>query len=122
MWFPGGIVLGSLLSQFVPQFGGFWAEWQTLMWVTMIPTIIYAILFLGKEFPKPHPDLDLSISKNVKAMLAPTFIFLFVAMTLTAISEFGPQQWVGVILAKSGAHPMLILDRKSVVSGKGGSV
>src|SRR3546814_12935794 len=79
MWFPGGIVLGSLLSQFVPQLGGFWAEWQTLMWVTMIPTIIYAILFLGKEFPKPHPDLDLSISKNVKAMLTPTFIFLFVA-------------------------------------------
>ncbi|HEY9559366.1 MAG TPA: MFS transporter [Anseongella sp.] len=109
MWFPGGIVLGSLLSQFVPQLGGFWAEWQTLMWVTMIPTIIYAILFLGKEFPKPHPDLDLSISKNVKAMLTPTFIFLFVAMTLTAISEFGPQQWVGVIMANSGAHPMLIL-------------
>src|SRR3546814_19080423 len=42
-------------------------------------------------------------------MLTPTFIFLFVAMTLTAISEFGPQQWVGVIMANSGAHPMLIL-------------
>jgi MFS family permease len=30
-------------------------------------------------------------------------------MTLTAISEFGPQQWVGPILAKAGASPMLIL-------------
>jgi len=28
---------------------------------------------------------------------------------LTAISEFGPQQWVGLILAKSVAQPMLIL-------------
>ena len=30
-------------------------------------------------------------------------------MTLTAISEFGPQQWVGLILSKSGAQPMIIL-------------
>ena len=30
-------------------------------------------------------------------------------MALTAITEFGPQQWVGLILSKSGAQPMLIL-------------
>jgi hypothetical protein len=30
-------------------------------------------------------------------------------MALTAITEFGPQQWVGLIMAKSGAQPMLIL-------------
>ena len=30
-------------------------------------------------------------------------------MALTAITEFGPQQWVGLILAKSGAQPMIIL-------------
>ena len=34
---------------------------------------------------------------------------MFVCMALTAITEFGPQQWVGLILAKSGAQPMLIL-------------
>jgi MFS family permease len=34
---------------------------------------------------------------------------MFVCMALTAISEFGPQQWVGLILSKSGAQPMLIL-------------
>ena len=30
-------------------------------------------------------------------------------MALTAISEFGPQQWTSIILSKSGADPMLIL-------------
>ena len=30
-------------------------------------------------------------------------------MALTAISEFGPNQWVGLILAKSGANPYLVL-------------
>jgi fucose permease len=42
-------------------------------------------------------------------MLSPLFIFMMACMSLTAISEFGPQQWVGLILAKSGAQPMLIL-------------
>ena len=30
-------------------------------------------------------------------------------MTLTAISEFGPTQWAQLVLAKSGAEPMVIL-------------
>ncbi len=30
-------------------------------------------------------------------------------MALTAISEFGPQQWTSLILSSSGAHPMVIL-------------
>lgn len=109
MWFPGGIVIGSLISQFVPQMGGFWTEWQTLMWVTMIPTVIYAVLFLGKTFPKPHVEGVTSLAKNLRAMVTPTFLFLFVAMSLTAISEFGPQQWVGIIMSSSGASPMIIL-------------
>ena len=32
-----------------------------------------------------------------------------VCMTLTAISEFGPTQWAQLVLAKSGAEPMVIL-------------
>ncbi|HRN57069.1 MAG TPA: MFS transporter [Agriterribacter sp.] len=106
MWFPGGIVLGSLISKFMTDAN---LGWQAQMWVTMIPTVIYAILFFGKTFPKPKLQGATSIAQNLKAMATPTFIFLFVCMSLTAISEFGPQQWVGLIMSKSGASPMLIL-------------
>jgi predicted MFS family arabinose efflux permease len=106
MWFPGGIVVGSLISKFMTDAN---MGWEAQMWVTMIPTIIYAILFFGKTFPKPHVEGVTSISKNFQAMLSPTFIFLFICMALTAITEFGPQQWVGLIMSKSGASPMLIL-------------
>src|SRR5690606_9192048 len=75
----------------------------------MIPTILYAILFFGKAFPEPKEEQAASLSNNVKAMFSPTFIFLFCCMALTAISEFGPQQWVGIIMANSGASPMLVL-------------
>lgn len=109
MWFPGGILLGALLSKFMTDFGGTLAAWQTQMWVLMIPTVIYAVLFFGKTFPKPKVEGVTSLSQNFKAMASPVFLFLFFAMALTAISEFGPQQWVNIVLSSSGAEPMLIL-------------
>lgn len=108
MWFPGGIVIGSLISEVMGK-NNLNLGWQAQMWVTMVPTIIYFVLFFGKAFPIPKVQGSTSIAGNLKAMATPTYIFLFVCMALTAISEFGPQQWVGLILSKSGAKPMLIL-------------
>jgi MFS family permease len=106
MWFPGGILVGSLISFFMTKMG---MSWQAQMWVTMVPTIIYVILFFGKTFPKPQLEEANSLKLNVKAMLSPVYIFLFFCMALTAISEFGPGQWVSVVLSSSGAEPMIIL-------------
>lgn len=106
MWFPGGILIGSLISKFMTDWG---FSWQAQMWVTLIPAIIYAILFFGKTFPTPRTEESTSLSANFKAMLTPIYIFLFICMALTAISEFGPNQWVNVILSSSGADAMLIL-------------
>ncbi|WP_285057628.1 MFS transporter [Pedobacter ginsengisoli] len=106
MWFPGGIVLGSLISKFMTDAG---ASWQTQIWILMIPTVAYAILFYGKTFPKAHVEGVTSISKNFKAMLSPLYIFIFCCMAMTAITEFGPNQWVAVVLSSSGADAMLVL-------------
>lgn len=106
MWFPGGIVIGALVSKFMTDAS---IGWETQIWVILIPTLIYAYLFFGKTWPKAKTQEATSLSGNVKAMISPLFIFMMVCMALTAISEFGPQQWVGLILAKSGAQPMLIL-------------
>ncbi|MCF0053435.1 MFS transporter [Dyadobacter chenwenxiniae] len=106
MWFPGGIVVGSLISKFMTDAN---LGWQAQIWVIMIPAVIYAFLFWGQAFPRPHVAGVTSIGENVKAMASPLFIFIFLCMALTAISEFGPQQWTGLIMSKSGASPMLIL-------------
>ena len=105
MWFPGGIVVGSLVSKFMTDAN---MQWQAQIWVILIPTIIYAVLFYGQSFPKARVG-DNSVLANFKAMLNPLYLFMAACMALTAISEFGPQQWVGPILAKAGASPMLIL-------------
>ena len=106
MWFPGGIVLGSLLSKFMTDAN---LGWQAQIWLILIPTLIYAYLFWGQEFPKPKTEGATSISKNFQAMATPLYIFMFACMAITAITEFGPQQWTGLIMSKSGASPMLIL-------------
>ena len=106
MWFPGGIVIGSLISKFMTD-GGF--SWESQVWVIIIPTLVYAYLFFGQTWPKAKIEEASNLASNFKAMLSPLFIFMACCMALTAISEFGPQQWVGLILAKSGAEPMLVL-------------
>lgn len=106
MWFPGGIVIGALVSKFMTDSG---FGWQAQMWVIMIPTIAYAVLFFGKAFPKPTVEGVTSLASNVKALFSPVFIFLFICMALTAITEFGPQQWVNIVMSESGASGMLIL-------------
>lgn len=106
MWFPGGIVIGSIVSKIMTDTG---FNWQSQIWVIMIPTLIYAYLFFGKKWPKPSSLKKISLIVNLKTMMTPLFLFMVICMTFTSITEFGPQQWVGLILAKSGAEPMLIL-------------
>lgn len=106
MWFPGGIFVGAIISYIMTNMG---FGWEAQMWITMVPTVIYAVLFYGKAFPQPKVEGATSLGQNLRAMISPTFIFLFLAMSLTAISEFGPQQWVNVVMSASGASGMLIL-------------
>jgi len=106
MWFPGGIVIGSLISKFMTEAS---IGWETQIWMILIPTLIYGYLFLGQKWPKAQVQEAATLKGNIKAMFSPLFLFMIVCMALTAISEFGPQQWVGLILAKSGAQPMIIL-------------
>jgi MFS family permease len=111
MWFPGGIFLGSIISYFMTSAG---MSWQTQIWIIMLPTIAYPIFFWGQKFPEPPAAIS-KISGNLKAMFdirtssSWMFIFICFCMTLTAISEFGPGQWASLVLAKSGAEPMLIV-------------
>ncbi|MEM9886317.1 MAG: MFS transporter [Bacteroidota bacterium] len=104
MWFPGGIVLGSLISLAMQGMG-----WQAQVTVILIPTVIYAYLFWNVSWPSARTEEQADLSSNFSAMLSPLFIFMLVCMGLTAMSEFAPNQWVSVTLVESGAQPMVLL-------------
>ena len=106
MWFPGGIVLGSLISYVMTEMN---MGWQMQIWIILVPTLIYAFLFFRQTFPKPRVQEAKTLKGNLKGMASPIFVFIAICMALTAITEFVPTQWVQLVLSKSGAEPMLIL-------------
>lgn len=106
MWFPGGIVIGTLVSKFMTDAG---LGWQLQIGSILLPAVVYAFMFLGQQFPASKVEGAASTGENLKAMVSPLYLFMLACMALTAISEFGPEQWVGPILGKAGASPMLIL-------------
>ena len=105
VWFPGGIVIGALASSAMTSFGFNW-QWQVAL--ILIPTAIYGAMMLTAQFPKFDAQKN-STSSNVKNLLSPLYVFLIICMTLTAVTEFGTQQWIEQILGSSGASPMVIL-------------
>ncbi|WP_049722481.1 MFS transporter [Gilvimarinus polysaccharolyticus] len=105
VWFPGGIVIGSLVSLGMSKMGFGW-QWQIA--IMLIPTAIYGYLVFVEKFPVLI-HTETSTVNNIKALISPLFIFMVICMSVTAISEFGPQQWVEKTLGSSGVHPMVIL-------------
>lgn len=106
VWFPGGIFLGALISQFLSGAG---MSWQVQVGIMLIPTLVYAYLFWGQKFPEAEAAGQAKFSDNLRGMLNPLYLFMLLCMVLTANTELSTQQWVGILLKSSGAQPMIIL-------------
>lgn len=108
VWFPGGIFLGALISQFLgPQ--NLNLGWQVQIAVMLIPMVIYGYLFMGQTFPGRDTSGQASVVDNLKGIFSPLYIFMIFCMVLTANTELSTQQWVEALLGKAGAQPMLVL-------------
>jgi MFS family permease len=104
VWFPGGIVIGSLIAFFL----GDMMSWQMLIATMLVPTAIYGVLILGQSFPKGE-NIVSNTGENIKGILTPLFIVMALIMTMTATTEFGATQWVERILGNAGANAMILL-------------
>jgi len=105
VWFPGGIVIGALISKTMTEMS---FSWQAQIAIMLIPTVVYGYLIFSQKFPETE-NIDTSTGNNIKALFSPLFLFMAFCMTLTATSELGTQQWIERILGASGASPMLIM-------------
>lgn len=109
VWFPGGIVIGSLIGSFFGDALG----WQGLIATMFLPAVLYLVLILGQKFPKAQ-NISGDTGANIAGLINPLFIFIVLCMTMTAATEFSTTQWVEKILGASGANPLLVL---ALVSG-----
>ena len=107
LWFPGGIVIGSLVAF---SFGKLGLSWQVMMAVMLLPTIWYAWQMERMEFPVTERVANkVSDSDMYKALLNPLYIIITIAMLGTATSELFINQYVDVLLKSVCDNAILIL-------------
>ena len=108
VWFPGGIVIGSIVGWLVMDVMGL--SWHIMVGILFIPLIAYAVLFLGQKFPvTERVQMGVSSKKMYSSLANPLFIFMVIAMMLTAASELGTTQRIESLLKTSGSNPLLVL-------------
>ncbi|WP_215226413.1 MFS transporter [Echinicola shivajiensis] len=108
VWFPGGIVIGSLIGYFMMDMLGL--PWQALVAVLFIPLVLYGILFMGKDLPKTERvAMGVSNKQMWKAVVSPLFLLMGFCMLLTASTELGTNQRIESLLSETGVSGILIL-------------
>lgn len=119
VWFPGGIVIGSLLALLIQHIGaenGLVSTWQFEITVMLPVALVYGLLIFRLEWPSTgQADVPANrTADNIRALFTPLFIITCLLMTVTATVELGTQQWVGPLLSASGAQPLVVL---AIVTG-----
>jgi len=109
VWFPGGIVIGSILAYLIVDIMGM--SWMVLVGTLFIPLIIYIFLFRGQEFPATEwVSSGVTYQDMLKACFAnPLFWFIGFCMLLTASTELATTQRISSLLEETVSNPILIL-------------
>lgn len=119
LWFPGGIVIGTLLVFLFDKMG---IGWQVQMAVMIIPTLLYLYLFSKLKFPVTERVASgVSTGEMYKALLNPLFIIMIILMFGTAITELFTGQWIDVLLKNVTDNAILLLTIETgiMVIGRG---
>jgi MFS family permease len=120
LWFPGGIVVGTFISFIMGKAA---LGWQLQMATMVIPTLLYGYLFFKLDFPlTERVSSGVSTKEMYKAVLGPLFIFMFICMFGTAITELFTNQWVGVLLQNVTKSAILVLSLVAAVQVLGRSL
>jgi len=76
LWFPGGIVIGSLLVYFLSKVG---VSWQIQVGLMLIPTVLYGYLFSKLEFPVTERVASgVSTKEMYASLINPLFFFMII--------------------------------------------
>jgi MFS family permease len=98
-WWPGGLILGGLLSLALGA-GGF--GWQIKLSMTLIPATAFGLVCLGTKFPPTERMASgISAGEMFRELLKPMFLVWFCSMFLTAATELAPGRWVDLALTQT---------------------
>lgn len=104
VWFPGGIVIGSLLSALIID--SINLPWQALVGVLFIPLAIYGYLFFGQKIPETERVASgvsyKEMMRNIGAPYTITLAVIFMILVATTPS-------IATIVTASYITPLIIV-------------
>jgi MFS family permease len=107
LWFPGGIVIGTLIVLLLNTLEIGW-QWQVA--IMIIPTLVYGYLFSSLKFPVTERVASgYSTTDMYKAVLSPLFIVMLICIFGTPVTELFTGQWIDVLLKNLTNNAILIL-------------
>ncbi|MFD0749328.1 MFS transporter [Mucilaginibacter calamicampi] len=107
LWFPSGIVIGTVIAFALNKAG---IGWQVQVGTMLIPTIYYGYLFSKLDFPVTERVASgVSYGGMIAAVANPLFIVMFILMFGTAITELFTGQWINVLLKNVTDNALLLL-------------
>jgi MFS family permease len=108
VWFPGGIVIGSVVGYVMMDVMGL--SWEIMTGSLFIPLVAYGFMFWGQTFPETERvEMGVSTGDMWKSVATPLFLFMGFTMLLTAATELGTNQRIESLLKTSGANALLVL-------------
>lgn len=111
LWFPGGIVIGTLLVFGLNKILGdaYWVS-QLEVGLMILPTLLYGYLFSKLELPVTERVASgISSADMYKSLLNPLFILMILLMFGTAITELFTGQWIDILLKNVSDNALLLL-------------
>lgn len=102
VWFPGGIVIGSLV---VLAFNYMGLGWQAQIGVMIIPTLIYGYLVFGQEFPDEPAGGKIDWAK----LFPPIYIFIILAFILVGANDLTIMEWFGPEIGNYVKYGLILL-------------
>ena len=95
---PGGLIIGGLLSYFMNPDKADPVNWKIQMSLFLVPVILYGLMVLGQRFPKSEASqAGVSYNTMLIQLFAPLMIVLLVIHAMVGYVELGTDSWIAKI-------------------------
>jgi MFS family permease len=108
LWWPAGIVTGSILGYLVMDVMGL--RWEVMVALLFVPLAVYGFLFFGQKFPlTERVEMGVSTGRALKTLVTPLYLFIGACMMLSAGTELGTTQRIESLLRETGVNALIVL-------------
>lgn len=95
---PGGLIIGGLLSYFMNPDKAKPVDWKIQMSLFLVPVLIYGVMLIGQRFPKSEASqAGVSYSQMFLQLFAPLMIVLLLIHAMVGYVELGTDSWIAKI-------------------------